>query len=267
MEENKRRAFERQRQRTTSQQQLAVVASTTTTTTAVVVRVDAYSTCTNDVDAKGSMRMRQWGGGELPSSTNENRQRASADANDSSGPSVNGPDVESSAEEEGAKHHSMGGDGGRCSSRESLDIAMRSRVDDDEKLPACEIASAEGVTSGSVPPRDDGENSPTTRRKSGLPPIPLELRYDESRVLPIDDDNVDRLVDNATLDDTLLNGWSLFDHQREGVLRGLRMRRLILAFDMGLGERRGPPRGAKTVYISCQSLFIMAHPRLPHHYV
>ncbi|EJK57472.1 hypothetical protein THAOC_22476, partial [Thalassiosira oceanica] len=45
-----------------------------------------------------------------------------------------------------------------------------------------------------------------------------------------------RLLDNAGLDDRLLNGWDLYEHQREGVRRALQMRRLVLAFDMGLGK-------------------------------
>ena len=75
-----------------------------------------------------------------------------------------------------------------------------------------------------------------TPKKSGLPPIPQDLHYEESRVLPIYDDDLDDLIENAELDEPLLNGWTLFNHQKEGVTRGLKMRRLILAFDMGLGE-------------------------------
>ena len=74
------------------------------------------------------------------------------------------------------------------------------------------------------------------RRKSGLPTLPPDLHYEESRVLPIYDDDYETLLENANLDEELLNGWTLYEHQKEGVRRGLNMRRLILAFDMGLGK-------------------------------
>eukprot|EP00581_Thalassiosira_minuscula_P006574 CAMPEP_0183743914 /NCGR_PEP_ID=MMETSP0737-20130205/65463_1 /TAXON_ID=385413 /ORGANISM="Thalassiosira miniscula, Strain CCMP1093" /LENGTH=1191 /DNA_ID=CAMNT_0025979545 /DNA_START=8 /DNA_END=3583 /DNA_ORIENTATION=- len=73
-------------------------------------------------------------------------------------------------------------------------------------------------------------------KKSALPKLPPDLHYEESRVLPIIDDDIDTLIENAELDQPLLNTWTLFDHQKEGVTRALRMRRLILAFDMGLGK-------------------------------
>ncbi len=62
-----------------------------------------------------------------------------------------------------------------------------------------------------------------------------ELQYEETRCMPIDDDHLEDLIENAELDKPLKNGWKLFDHQKEGILRALKMRRLILAFDMGLG--------------------------------
>jgi SNF2 family DNA or RNA helicase len=76
----------------------------------------------------------------------------------------------------------------------------------------------------------------STTKKSGLPPLYPELQYDHSRILPINDEETDLLIENADLDKELLNGWTLYDHQKEGVIRALRMRRLILAFDMGLGK-------------------------------
>lgn len=76
----------------------------------------------------------------------------------------------------------------------------------------------------------------STKKKSALPPLYPELQYDPSRILPITDDDTESLIENAQLDQRLLNGWTLYDHQKEGVLRALRMRRLILAFDMGLGK-------------------------------
>lgn len=76
----------------------------------------------------------------------------------------------------------------------------------------------------------------STTKKSGLPPLYPELQYDHSRILPINDEETDLLIENADLDKELFNGWTLYDHQKEGVIRALRMRRLILAFDMGLGK-------------------------------
>lgn len=82
-----------------------------------------------------------------------------------------------------------------------------------------------------------GPLSPTTNKckESKLPKIPTDLQYEQSRCLPIVDEFSDSLIENAELDQPLLNGWSLYDHQKEGILRALQMRRLILAFDMGLG--------------------------------
>jgi len=75
-----------------------------------------------------------------------------------------------------------------------------------------------------------------SRAKSTLPPLPKTLTYDEKRVQPISDKNRKRLIREADLNDPLQNGWKLFPHQKVGILRALLMRRLILAFDMGLGK-------------------------------
>lgn len=77
---------------------------------------------------------------------------------------------------------------------------------------------------------------------SDLPQIPPDIQYAESRCLPVDDGKIDSLIESAQLDKPLLNGWTLYDHQKEGVLRALRMRRLILAFDMGLGTYYTPSK-------------------------
>mmetsp|Transcript_34703 Transcript_34703/g.73149 ORF Transcript_34703/g.73149 Transcript_34703/m.73149 type:complete len:1418 (+) Transcript_34703:228-4481(+) len=100
-------------------------------------------------------------------------------------------------------------------------------------------------TPGAVPFELDGEKSasvPTpikaaSPKKPDLPKLPEEIQYEESRVGPIIDGYTDTLIENAELDKPeLLNGMCLYEHQKEGVLRALRMRRLILAFDMGLGK-------------------------------
>jgi len=97
--------------------------------------------------------------------------------------------------------------------------------------------SSSGNDSATGAPKQDLPTiKPASTKKSALPPLYPELHYDPSRILPINDDDTDSLIENAELDKLLLNGWTLYDHQKEGVLRALRMRRLILAFDMGLGK-------------------------------
>ena len=97
------------------------------------------------------------------------------------------------------------------------------------------------VTSDAGIENSSANESPPSPKKdrlieSGLPTLPPDLRYESSRCLPVQDEYSGTLIENAELDKPLLNGWSLFDHQKEGVSRALRMRRLILAFDMGLGQ-------------------------------
>jgi hypothetical protein len=69
-----------------------------------------------------------------------------------------------------------------------------------------------------------------------LPVLPRELHYDSSRIRPVDDDYRHTLVKNANVNAKLKNGWTLLQHQKKAVLRGLQTRRLILAYDMGLGK-------------------------------
>jgi hypothetical protein len=54
-------------------------------------------------------------------------------------------------------------------------------------------------------------------------------------VKPVNDEHRALLVKNAHLASPLNNGWTLFSHQKKAILRGLLMRRMILALDMGLG--------------------------------
>ena len=102
------------------------------------------------------------------------------------------------------------------------------------KVPTEEAVGTSFTAGTSSSPNSPGASSPakasTTpkKRKNGLPQIPEDLQYDESRVLPVDDEHIDILIENAGLEEPLLNGWSIYDHQKEGVLRALRMRRLIL---------------------------------------
>lgn len=65
--------------------------------------------------------------------------------------------------------------------------------------------------------------------------MPQVLQFDPGQVKPVNDEHRALLVKNANLSSPLLNGWTLFSHQKKAILRGLLMRRMILALDMGLG--------------------------------
>jgi hypothetical protein len=65
--------------------------------------------------------------------------------------------------------------------------------------------------------------------------LPQVLQFDPDKVKPVNDQNRALLVQHANLSAPLLNGWTLFSHQKKAILRGLLMRRMILALDMGLG--------------------------------
>jgi hypothetical protein len=101
-----------------------------------------------------------------------------------------------------------------------------------EQFEAARAATAPQPNTKIIEPLSPTKNK---RKESELPRIPTDLQYEQSRCLPIVDGFSDSLIENAELDEPLLNGWSLYDHQKEGILRALQMRRLILAFDMGLG--------------------------------
>jgi hypothetical protein len=75
---------------------------------------------------------------------------------------------------------------------------------------------------------------PSTKQSiiSSLPP---SLQFDYPIQPPNKDDNLRPiLIQHATLSQPLDNGWTLFSHQKRAILRGLIMRRMILALDMGL---------------------------------
>lgn len=71
-----------------------------------------------------------------------------------------------------------------------------------------------------------------------LPSLPPELSYDLSRVQPvaINTEEHRQLIKNANLSEPLKNGWTLMPHQKDAILQGLHIRRLVVAFDMGLGK-------------------------------
>jgi len=66
--------------------------------------------------------------------------------------------------------------------------------------------------------------------------LPESLQFNPVTVKPVSDENRACLVKHANLSAPLLNGWTLFSHQKRAILRGLLMRRMILALDMGLGK-------------------------------
>jgi len=67
-------------------------------------------------------------------------------------------------------------------------------------------------------------------------PLPKELIYDERRLKPVDDEYRMELIKNADMNSKLKNGWKLLPHQKAGIVRSLQMRRMVLAYDMGLGK-------------------------------
>lgn len=66
--------------------------------------------------------------------------------------------------------------------------------------------------------------------------LPNELYYDPDSIKPIKDEYRQKLVNNAKLSKPMLNGWTLYPHQKRAILIGLMKRRVVLALDMGLGK-------------------------------
>jgi SNF2-related domain len=67
--------------------------------------------------------------------------------------------------------------------------------------------------------------------------LPPEIRFPSQDVAqPVQDEYRTDLIRNAALTEPLLNGWTLYSHQKRAVLVSLLMRRHILALDMGLGK-------------------------------
>ena len=85
----------------------------------------------------------------------------------------------------------------------------------------------------SIPTLKHSSNKYNDPRQETLPP---PLQFDPESVKPVQDSHRADLVLNANLSATLLNGWTLFPHQKRAILSGLKMRRMILALDMGLGK-------------------------------
>lgn len=119
----------------------------------------------------------------------------------------------------------------------SLTDEQKTKIEEKRLLALQKKQSAQALTDTEAPTAAEGTKAPAKEpTETELPQLPPDLHYDESRCLPVDDEHTDTLIENAKLDKPLLNGWTLYGHQQEGVLRSLRMRRLVLAFDMGLGK-------------------------------
>ena len=89
------------------------------------------------------------------------------------------------------------------------------------------------VAAASLPGNSVANRPTSIQGQSGLPAC---LNYSPERVQPLNDEYRQSLVKNANLSAPLLNGWTLFSHQKKAILRSLLMRRFILALDMGLGK-------------------------------
>ena len=70
----------------------------------------------------------------------------------------------------------------------------------------------------------------TGRRTTSMPRV---LEYSDDVVGPLRDEYRQPLVKNANLSSPLLNGWTLYPHQKKAILKSLLRRRMILALDMG----------------------------------
>lgn len=66
--------------------------------------------------------------------------------------------------------------------------------------------------------------------------LPTQLQFTKKDVAPVRDEYQRDLVKHAAIHESLLNGWTLYGHQKRAILKALAMRRCILALDMGLGK-------------------------------
>jgi len=96
------------------------------------------------------------------------------------------------------------------------------------------VLNAPSSTSLNQPVKPANQN--TASVPSNKTPLPPELAYDESRLKAVNDEYRLPLIKAADLGGTLKNGWTLLPHQKVGILKAIQMRRLILAYDMGLGK-------------------------------
>jgi superfamily II DNA or RNA helicase len=100
-------------------------------------------------------------------------------------------------------------------------------------------------------------HTPVDPLQASLPPV---LQYDSASLQPVTDEYRPLLVQHADLSSPLANGWTLFSHQKKAILRGLLLRRAILALDMGLGKTLIGCVWAKTFYKTMQTKAIVLCP-------
>jgi hypothetical protein len=112
----------------------------------------------------------------------------------------------------------------------------------------CSASAAHSLAS--LRPAHWGNNAPLSKTQAGEAPLaskaglelpgeptlPKELQYSPDSVKPVEDEYRQELVKHANLSAPLLNGWTLFSHQKRAILKGLLMRRVVMALDMGLGK-------------------------------
>jgi superfamily II DNA or RNA helicase len=94
-------------------------------------------------------------------------------------------------------------------------------------------AAASNPTPSQTSLQSVATNRPELPGEAHLPP---ELVYDPNSIKPIKDEYRNQLTTNARLEQPLLNGWTLYRHQKRAILKGLMKRRVVLALDMGLGK-------------------------------
>lgn len=91
-----------------------------------------------------------------------------------------------------------------------------------------------------MPPSSSTKPTPCSPPPSSVDKIqeglPRELQFDPSQLKAVSDEYLKTLVRHANVSQPLLNGWTLFPHQKRAILSAIRMRRQILALDMGLGK-------------------------------
>ena len=92
------------------------------------------------------------------------------------------------------------------------------------------VLSQSSQTAASTTSANDTTIDPTQQS------LPSVLRFQPKDVAPVRDGHQKELIKNADINAPLLNGWVLFNHQKRAILKGLAMRRCILALDMGLGK-------------------------------
>jgi len=69
-----------------------------------------------------------------------------------------------------------------------------------------------------------------SKKSAELPPLPAEIDYDRKRILPIQDGYLPSLIKNANISKPLLNGWKLHPWQKMAVIKGLKLRHVVLAY-------------------------------------